>query len=229
MAEYGSRLAVVATIAGNMLPLVGVVTYGIDLHALLVVYWVEAGVIGAVTMRKIQHANGSDDPSRLPNWEYSPFGSAESRTIHSLVGKENTAIYREFRATYVGIWVIVGLFVLAVPREYASLDAGSPVVVAGAAGSISVYHLLSYRLDYLDGQEYERKGPVTLMVEPFGRVFVLLVMFVCSGAAITIFGSPVGLLAVFVAAKTYFDIRAHRREHADAPSDTPIEPPRHSA
>ena len=215
MTENRSRLAVVTTIVGNAIPLVGVVTYGIDLHALLLVYWVEAGVIGAVTTAKIRHANGPDDPGQLPNWKYSPFGSGESRTIRSLVGRSNGAIRREFLATYVGMWLILGLFVLSLPGEYATLDAGSPAVVIGAAVSISAYHVLAYRLNYLDEAEYERKGPVTLMIEPFPRVFVLLITFVCSGIAITLVGSPVGLLVVLVAAKTYYDIRAHHREHSD--------------
>ena len=215
MATSRFRLAVGTTIVGNAIPLVGVVTYGIDLHALLVVYWIEAGVIGAVTTAKIRHANGTDDVERLPNWEYSPFGSGESRTVRSLVGRPNAAIRNEFLATYVGMWLILGLFVIALPGEYATLDAGSPGVVVGAAVSISAYHVLSYRVHYLGDEEYERKGPVTLLVEPFPHVFVLLITFVCSGIAITLVGSPVGLLVVLVAAKTYYDIRAHRREHSD--------------
>ena len=215
MATNRSRLAVGTTIVGNAIPLVGVVTYGIDLHALLVVYWIEAGVIGAVTTAKIRHATGTDHPERLPNWEYSPFGSGESRTIRSLVGRSNATIRNEFLATYVGTWLILGLFVLALPGEYATLDSGSPGVVVGAAVSISAYHVLSYRVNYLGDEEYERKGPVTLLVEPFPRVFVLLITFVCSGIAITLVGSPVGLLVVLVAAKTYYDIRAHHREHSD--------------
>jgi len=222
MTKRGSRLAVGTTIFGNVIPLVGVVTYGIDLHALLIVYWIEAGVIGAVTTAKIRHANGSDDPEQLPDWKYSPFGSGETRTIRSLVGRSNDEIRREFLATYVGMWVILGLFVLALPGEYANLDAGSPAVVIGAAISMSAYHVLSYRLHYVDDAEYERKGPVTLLVEPFPRIFVLLITFLCSGIAITLVGSPVGLLVLLVAAKTYYDVQAHGGEHMDTNVGEPV-------
>lgn len=113
------------------------------------------------------------------------------------------------------MWLILGLFVLSLPGEYATLDTGSSAVVIGAAISISVYHVLAYRLNYLGDAEHERKGPVTLMVEPFPRVFVLLITVLCSGIAITLVGSPAGLLVLLVVAKTYYDVQAHSREHTD--------------
>ncbi|MBP1921936.1 hypothetical protein J2751_000933 [Halorubrum alkaliphilum] len=63
---------------------------------------------------------------------------------------------------------------------------------------------------YHTGLSYRR-------IESFPRVFILLITFVCSAIAITLVGSPGGLLVVLVVAKTYYDVRAHRCEHGDKP------------
>lgn len=162
---------------------------------------------------EIRQAVGEDDPERLPDWEYSPFGSGRQRTISSLVGTSNETVFREFAATYVVVWLFLGLLTVTLPGEYATLDAASPIVVVASTAGLFAYHAISYRRDFIGGREYERKGPVTLMVEPFYRVFVLIATMVLSGVAVAVAGSPAGLAIVFVVAKTYFDVQAHHREH----------------
>ncbi len=200
-------------IAGNAIPLISFVVFDVDLHALLVVYWVEVGVIGAATAAKIRRAEGTDNPEELPNWEYSPMGSGGSRTVRSLVDKPRERVFRDFLGTYAVFWGFLGFPVLSLPDDLSGVEAASPLVVLGAAVALSVTHVLSYRFDFLEGREYERKGPVTLLVEPFPRLYGLVGTVVFAGAAIAVTGSPVGLLALIVGAKTYVDVRAHGRAH----------------
>jgi len=135
-----------AIVVGNAIPFVAFLMWNIDLHALLVVYWVEIGVVGAVTAAKIRRAEGIDNPESLPDWEYSPMGSDESRTIRSLVGKPQKRVFRDFLGTYAVFWGFLAFPVFSVPNDFASIDAASPLVVLGAVAALSVTHLVSSRL-----------------------------------------------------------------------------------
>lgn len=199
---------------GNLVPLAVLLVADIDVHAFLVVYWLEAGVIGAVTVRKIRRAAGEDDPEALPDWEYSPFGTGEKRRLVDLVGEPAEVVVREFRGTYVGLWLIVGIIVANVPSEYALLSAAEPLAVGAMTLPLVGYHAAAYRFEYLGSREYARKGPVTLLVEPFPRLYVVIATMFGSGLAIAVFGAPVGLVVLFVLSKTVLDLRTHRREHA---------------
>ena len=62
--RIGSNLlSVVLLVAVNLLPLVGVVFWGWSLMLILVLYWVESGIVGAVNILKIARAEGSRDPA----------------------------------------------------------------------------------------------------------------------------------------------------------------------
>ena len=207
----GPRVAAAGLVLANLVPLFGIVAFGWTLHSLLVVYWLESGVVGAAYVAKIRRAEGEDDPEELPSWELN------GRSADSFVGTSNGRIATFFLGHYGVFWAFHGLFVLyGFPDEFPGLEPASPRVVAVAAVSLAGYHAVSYWLNYLGQREYERNGPVTLMVEPYSRVFVLHVTIVLGAIPIQLFGAPAGALVVMVLVKTYFDLEAHRREHERA-------------
>lgn len=213
----GSRRAIAGLVLANLVPLIGVVRFGWTLHSVLVIYWLESGVIGAAYVAKIRRAEGEDDPDALPEWEFSRFGEAEERSIAELVGEPNRTILSYFIQFYVVFWVFHGAVVLyGLPDEYPSMEPASPRVVAVAAVGLTVSHAISYRVNYLGEQEYRHNGPVTLLSEPLHRTIVLHVAIVLAGIPIELAGSPAGAVALLVALKTYFDLEAHRREHERA-------------
>jgi hypothetical protein len=62
--RIGSNLlSVVLLVAVNLLPLIGVVLWGWSLMLILVLYWVESGIVGAINSLKIARAQGSRDPA----------------------------------------------------------------------------------------------------------------------------------------------------------------------
>jgi len=195
----GSRAAAVGLIVTNAVPLVGVVGFGWDRHSLRVVYWLESGVVGAETVAKIIRAEGGDNPEALPSIQF------DGRPIDSFLGQANWAIATLFVFHYGLFWVVHGVFVLVFPIIVPGPDPASPAVVAVAAVGLAGYHVVSPCADYVAGREYERSGPVTLMVEPYRRVFVLHLTIVLGGFAIAPFGAPVGVLAVMVLVKTALD------------------------
>jgi len=217
----GSRGTTAGLVLANAVPMVGVVGFGWDLHSLLVVYWLESGVIGAATVAKIRRAEGGDSSDGLPLIQFN------GQPIDSFVGRANWLIAAFFVFHYGVFWIVHGVFVLAFPIVFPSLDPASPAIVAVAAVGLAAYHVVSYYANYVAGGEYERSGPVTLMFEPYRRVFVLHLTVVLGGFAIAPFGAPVGALVVMVLAKTVLDLRGHWREHERArrrsPSGTPTE------
>lgn len=194
----------------NAVPLVGVVAFGWDLHSLLVVYWLEGGVVGASFWAKIRRAEGEDDPDELAEL------FLDREYLESFVGESRDDVARYFAGHYGWFWVGHGVFVLAFFPLLFPMDLADPATVATATLALGGYHALSYRIDFVGRREYERKGPVRLMAEPYGRVTVLHVTVVFGALGVAAVGSPVGLLVVLVLAKTAMDLRGHRSEPGEA-------------
>lgn len=205
-------------IVANAVPLVGVVGFGWDLHSLLVGYWLESGAVGVASVAKIRRAEGEDDPGELPSL------SLNDRPVDSFVGRSSRLIAAFFVAHYGAFWVAHGAFVLLFPALIPGLEPASPRIVAAAAVSLAAYHAVSYWANYVGEREYERSGPVTLMVEPYRRVFVLHLTVVLGAFAVAAIGAPVGALVVMVVAKTGLDLRGHWREHARTRRRSPPTP-----
>jgi hypothetical protein len=205
---WPSRKAVVAgLVLANAVPLVGVLGFGWDLHSLLVGYWLESGAVGVASIAKIRRAEGDDDPSALPSVSFN------DRSVQSFVGKPNRHVAWFVGFHYGAFWVVHGIFVFAFPVMFRGLTPASPEIVGLAVVGLVGYHAVSYRINYVDGREFERTGPVTLMVEPYRRVLVLHVTILFGATVIAVVGAPVGALAVMVLAKTVLDLRGHWKEH----------------
>lgn len=207
---HGSRAAAAGLVLANLVPLVGVVGFGWNLHSLLVGYWLESGVVGAATVAKIRRAEGDDDPGSLPNVAFN------GRRVASFVGASRRLIAGFFLVHYGVFWVVHGLFVFAFAAVFPALEPAAPAVVGAATVGLAASHAVSYRRNYVGGREYERTGPVTLMVAPYRRVLVLHLTVVVGAFAVGAIGAPVGALVVMVLAKTALDVRGHWREHGRA-------------
>ena len=206
----GSRTATAGLVLANTVPLVGVLTLGWDLHSLLVVYWLESGVVGAASVAKICRAAGEDDPAELPSIRF------DDRSVASFVGLSNRRIAGFFVSHYGVFWLVHGVFVLLFFVVLPGVEPGSPSVVGTASVGLVAYHAVSYRTNYVGEREYERNGPVTLMFEPYRRVFVLHATVVLGALAVVAVGAPAGALAVMVLVKTVLDLRGHWKEHVRA-------------
>jgi hypothetical protein len=213
----GSRVAAAGLILANAVPLVGVAAFGWDLHSLLVVYWLESGAVGVATVAKIRRAEG-DDGQRLPSIQF------DGRSIDWFVGRGNLLVAGVFVVHYGLFWFVHGVFVLFFPLFFPDLDPASPAVVAVAAVGLAAYHAVSYRANYIEGGEYERTGPVTLMTQPYRRVFVLHLTVVLGAFGVAGLGAPIGALIVMVLVKTALDLWGHWKEHERARRRPPSNP-----
>jgi hypothetical protein len=211
----GSRLAAAGLLVANLVPLVGVAAFGWKLHSVLVVYWVESGVVGIESIAKVLRAEGNDDPSKLPSIEFN------DKNVSSFVGKSKRAIATFFVFHYGMFWAVHGLFVFLLPPLYYHGGFADFSTVALAGLALAAYHGISYQRNYVAGGEFECTGPVTQMVEPYKRVFVLHMTIVLGAFGVAMLGAPAGALIVMVLVKTGLDLFGHWREHDRARRRTP--------
>lgn len=226
--SVSSSLALASLVLANLVPLVGVLWWGWSVLDVLVVYWLESGVIGALNVPKILLAGGEGDGTE---------GTAltvNGRPV-DLSGRAANAALAGFFLIHYGIfWVVHGVFVFALPlfalgsgfgsslAPFGTFGPAVPVAppydlsvatVALSAVSMVVSHGVSFATNFLGRGEYRTVTPNEQMMVPYGRVFVLHATIIGGAFLVASFGSPLPALAILVALKTALDVATHLREH----------------
>lgn len=209
-AVRSSPAAIAALLVTNVIPLVGVLLWGWSLFAILLLYWIENGVVGAINVPKIARAE-APEPEQ-------PSGRA-SFGRRRRVPMSRAALVPFFVFHYGLFWLVHGVFVFAFfgfgPFSEPDAAAGiSSSGLASAAVALAASHALSYRVNYLGREEYRRVSPGGQMMSVYGRVVVLHLTILLGGAAISYLGHPAAAMAVMVIVKTVIDLGLHLREHA---------------
>src|SRR5204863_7960957 len=78
--------------------------------------------------------------------------------------------------------------------------------------AIVVSHAYAYFHNYIGKREYRHADLAALMVGPYKRIGVTQIFIIVGGVALSAINSPVLAMAIFVAAKIWFDASAHRKE-----------------
>ena len=206
--------AVLALVAANAVPLVGVVAFGWSLHTLLVLYWLENGVVGALYVPRILLAGADPPPDAGPRWWV-------GETLGASAG-----VAAFFTMHYGIFWVVHGVFVLLFPVFVSiggvgggeALAFADPEAVGAGAIGLVASHGVSFVRNYLGAEEYRTTDPEAQMWEPYGRVVALHVTIVVGAVVAAALGTPTVALVVFVLLKTGADLAAHLREHRRARS-----------
>ena len=115
-------LSAAVLVAVNIVPLIGVAFWGWSLMLILVLYWIESGIVGIFNVLKIARASG---PSSI--------GVGGSRVTMRMsgmaAGLARGGIIGFFIFHYGMFWVVHGVFVFLLP-----LFAGLSTVAPGASG-----------------------------------------------------------------------------------------------
>ena len=209
-----SPRALAALVAANLIPLIGVTLFGWELYAVMLVYWVENGVLGVFTLLRMATA-GRERRSALA---MGPF----------------------FVVHCGGFWVGHGTLLavlfsplspfVATAREgtisSTSLPASLPIDLPGignalwapeatyAVLALVLSHGASFVENWWRGGERANATPRELMFGAYGRVMVLHIALIGAGFAIMALGAPVLALVGLIVLKIGLDTRAHLVEHA---------------
>ena len=212
--------AVVALVLANAVPLAGVLWFGWNVWTILIVYWLENGIVGVYNVLKMLKAEappGPDAGSMRLNGR--PVDTGSSRALVTF-----------FVIHYGMFWLVHGIFVLTLPlfgmmagEGADDLVAGvSPVTILVALVALTISHGVSFSINFLRAGEYRRVSAAGQMFAPYGRLVVLHVTTILGGMAIAVTGAPEAAVAILVILKTVLDVGFHLAEHRRilAPSGT---------
>lgn len=147
-------LPIVTLIAANLIPIAGVLFWGWSLIALLILYWLESLVVGAVNVLRIITCNG-------------PIGQ-----------RIRTSLF--FTVHYGSFWLAHGLFLMLmlIPeiKKYSTDEGYGGLSVSGimiAMLGFLISHIVAFISYNSRFPRAERRPPLLQMFAPYGRVFVL--------------------------------------------------------
>ena len=200
--------AVVALIVANLIPLIGVLFFGWSVWNILIIYWLENGIVGAFNVLKMATAQGPGQPEGM------------TATNPPVGETRKTRLIPFFIVHYGVFWVVHGIFVLTLPFLFtgepgsaSGVDSASILFVAIALG---ISHLASYVSNYLHGGEYRRVSAAQLMFAPYGRLMALHMTIILGAVAIGTTGAQSAAVAILVAIKIAIDLGLHLAEHRPA-------------
>jgi Family of unknown function (DUF6498) len=208
-----STLAIVALVIANAIPLVGVVFFDWNVWSILIVYWIENGIVGFYNILKIGKAEGTGTSDGSVNWQVN--GRPASQ-----LGKASMIPF--FVMHYGIFWAVHGVFVLTLPvfgavtGDTALEQGANPLAIALAVVALFISHGLSYWFNFIGRGEYRRVSPAVQMFTPYGRLVVLHITIIVGALAISFTGAPAALVAILVVLKTAMDIGFHVSEHRRA-------------
>ena len=200
--------AVLALIVANAIPLVGVLFLGWNVWLILIVYWLENGIVGVFNVLKMLRAQGPTDASSTWTMNGRPM---------SMVG--SGAVIGFFVMHYGIFWFVHGIFVLTLPlfgamgNDVDMTTGFEPLAIIGAVFALTISHAVSYWFNYLGRGEYLRTSAAGQMFAPYGRLIVLHITIIVGGIAIASTGAPAAAVAILVGLKTLMDIGFHLAEH----------------
>jgi hypothetical protein len=190
-------------VAANLLPLAGVVFWGWDVLALLVLFWMENVVIGVLNALRMFAA----DPHDAALWggkllmvpffcvHYGIFTAVHGALVFSMFGPKG--------------YEMQGLSPLdSAARAADDFGLWLPLAVLVAS------HLFSFFWNYLYRGEFRRARLAEMMFKPYARVMVLHVTILIGGFAAMVLGSPLWALLLLLGLKIGLDWKAHVKEHS---------------
>jgi Family of unknown function (DUF6498) len=209
-AVTSSIVAVVALVVANAIPLIGVLFFGWSVWTILIVYWLENGIVGAFNVLKMAKAQGDDDSGAI-GWRVNG---------RSAVGMAKAGLIPFFIMHYGIFWVVHGVFVFTLPL-FASFgsdgqDIGpgpDPRTILLAIVALFISHGLSYRFNFIGTGEYKRVTAAGQMFAPYGRLVILHVTIIFGAILTSMTGAPAAAVVVLVVLKTALDLALHLREH----------------
>lgn len=192
----------------NLPPLAGVMFWGWNVGDVVLVYWMENVIIGAVNILRLLTTTGSTEGVTA-----GPVGTFVSRLF--LAG---------FFTVHYGMFCYVhGIFIVSFFGDEALRAFGHDLfgavssvladrLFAVAIAGLAVSHLFSYFHNFLGRGEGRHVDPRMIMMRPYGRIVVVHIFILAGAALASAFGSQVIVMMLFVVLKVVVDGIFHLKE-----------------
>lgn len=213
--SYMSKLPLIALLATNALPLIGVLFFKWDAFMIVLLYWSENVVIGFYNVLKIAFAKVDHPAENLGKLFMIPFFTIHYGGFTAVHGVFVLAMFKQgddfFPSgdTWPCFFVFVQLLFNVIAKAFNAIPNNARFVIL----AMFISHGISFGYNYLYRREYATINPARLMGQPYARIVVLHIAIIFGGFLTAALGSPIGLLVMLVILKTFLDVKLHQREH----------------
>ncbi len=213
--SFSSRVLIVA----NLFPIFGVVLFDWDVLGILLLYWTETLIIGAINVLRLICCQNPDVMEI--DVGYRPGSEQVGQGPQNLSANALKFILVPFFIFHYGVFcfahvsVLVEVFGTAPnPGVGAALKElwHAPFLIAVAA--IFGSRLFSFFTNYIGGGEYNTSTLQALMLRPYGRIVVMHLAILFGAGFIMLFGSPLPMLLILIIGKTLIDVHLHEKERS---------------
>ena len=201
-------------IATNLIPLAGVAFWGWHLGTVMVLYWLENGIVGIINIPRMVLAAIAADQQAHPRKPARDEGADVLRLTRLLVGMARIPF---FIVHYGIFWVVHGIFVwglFAGPGLFGPANIGTTTVGTGvdtgavATGfvGLALYHVVAFIYWDVIRREYASKTPAEIMFQPYPRLIVLHLTIILGAFLVVATGQPIAALVLLVLLKTVLEL-----------------------
>ena len=195
----------IVLIAANLVPLAGAVFLHWTVFEIVILFWAENVIIGALNVPRMLMASGGKLVNGLSKvfmipfliFHYGMFTFVHGVFVFTLFGGEELQSARFPNDIE--------------PMLNSVLDLGLGISLI----ALFLSHAFSFFWNYVAKGEYLKADSKSMMVRPYGRIFVLHVTIIVGGFFLLSLGSPIAGLILLVLLKLVFDLRAHLKEHKE--------------
>jgi hypothetical protein len=227
---FWRRPAAILLIAVNLFPIIGVLFRDWDGFTIILLYWLETGLLGLVAVFKIwvwfafyrSEAPVHMDCGRKQLILYKPKGPPP-RWLQILGAGIGALLLGSFLGLHLGFFMYIhASFIFPVLTKVEPELFGirwlfeaiwahwTPGVTWGIVGFF-VLHLFEFFYFYFAGREYLMTDPDKLMKEPYARVVVMHVTIIFGMMPVVLLGLPHPMLILLVLLKTGIDLHQQSR------------------
>jgi hypothetical protein len=216
---WWQRPAALMIIAGNLVPLAGVLSFGWQLLAVMLAFWLDSVAIGVFTTARILLA-------RLD----SKAASGRSSGMTRVLAAWDFAFQYAFVCVVHGV-LVIGLFGLVQEKLVRGTDPEVDVYLLAllrqpetltAAVAVLLTRGIDFIAGYLQPRAFEQADIGKEQASPYRRAYLLHVVLVLGGAISLALHSPVAALVMLVLLKTGGDLIGENKRYRAATPATPL-------
>lgn len=197
----------------NCIPLAGVLFFGWNVFEMVFLYWMESAIIAFSTIALLA---------------LMPISIADREGVP--VNQKLVAIpffILHFSGFMAGHLFLI-IFFLGQSHKGGMLAQATEMLsqipfVGWALLSLFISHAYSFFTNYILTKKYlqplDKQSFWPIMTKPYRRIFLMQLVILIGACAVILFGLPESMLAVFVVVKIFFDLKAHKTEHAQKNND----------
>jgi hypothetical protein len=223
MSDQRPSFSILALIAANLAPLFGILFFGWDAAAIVLLYWIENLIIGAYNILMMILVKVKSRSAQVKKLFIIPFFCVHFGGFCAVHGFFLLTFFKlgggmdafAPQSPWLGPLVFVQLLVSVILQLWESRPPGMEWPVIG----LVISHGISFIRNYLIGGEYLTLTLGKLMSRPYNRIVLLHVAIIAGGVPIMMLGSPVPLLCILVILKIGMDIWLYTKSHKAVASE----------